>query len=1096
MTQELPEGTVTILFTDVEGSTALALDQGDESAHGLLRSYRDLVRQQVKLHSGHEVKTMGDGFMVAFASARRAVNCAVDIQRSVDRGRLGPVGQELKVRIGLHSGEAIQEEADLFGSAVNAAARITAKAGGGQILVSDTTRSLLPSAKDVVFADRGRFRLKGFADRWHLHEVVWRQEGAPSGAPAMPEQTPFVGRVAEREQLRSLLDQAANGRGSFIIIGGEPGLGKTRLAEELISEARKRGITALLGRCYEGEGRPPYIPLVEMLESAARMYPLEALRDMLGDSAAEVAKLLPELRRLFPDIPSSPELPPEQERRYLFNGMRDFLARAANVQALMLVFDDLHWADESTMLLVRHIGQQLSGLPILMVGTYRDVELDLRGPLGQALEEMLRQRLAHNLILKRLPVSAVSAMLAALGGREPPEPLVRSIYGKTEGNPFFVEEVFKHLAEEGLLLDADGRWRTDLAVSELNVPPGVRLVVGRRLARVTESCRRTLITAAVVGRSFSYELLEAIGELEADPLLDAIDEAERAHLITASSENGQDRFAFSHELVRQTLLGDISRPRRRRLHSRVAEAMERVYASSAREHAADLAYHFHQAGSAIDSAKTLHYLTLAGDEALSAAALEDAARLYDTALSVQASEEEALRPALLFKRGLALRSLGRWDEAVADWRKALATYEARGDAEAVGRISSDVTIQLGWGGRLMEALEISRRGLTALGEQMTRDRCRLLSSGGIILSMAGSYDSGHDMILGALETAEEIGDRQLLGYALTSKANHHFMFMQIHEQAASAERGAELLRESGDLWYLADALWLAQWAYLYLGRLPEVERLSAELEPLAGRLGHMGALLAVRRICASRDLMLTANLDRFEESARADLELCLSTGMPWSSRSHTCLGMAHLWRGRWEEAVESFRLGAQLEPPGMFAGEEWGSLLLGTAYMGDREAALDILSQKEGGLPKPGRVNTIGAWVLLLKAAEALAVLGEQEEAGRLYPLVLEAMESGYVMRDPGERLLRTVAGMAAAASKRWPEAEEHFQAALRQADELPHLLEQPEVRRWYASMLLERDAPGDRERARALLLEASEAYRLVGMPRHEQVARSLLEEA
>src|SRR5439155_25357608 len=168
--------------------------------------------------------------------------------------------------------------------------------------------------------------------------------------------------------------------------GGEPGVGKTRLCEELMSEARHRNVTALMGRCYEMQGASPYIPYVEMVEAAARMFPQEALRDALCDSAPEVARLVPELRRLFPEIPLSPELPPEQERRYLLNGVRGFLARAGSAQPLLLVLDDLHWADDATMLLLRHIAQGLPEVPILVVGTYRDVELEVARPLSQALE--------------------------------------------------------------------------------------------------------------------------------------------------------------------------------------------------------------------------------------------------------------------------------------------------------------------------------------------------------------------------------------------------------------------------------------------------------------------------------------------------------------------------------------------------------------------------------------------------------------------------------------------------------------------------------------------------------------------------------------
>jgi tetratricopeptide (TPR) repeat protein len=721
------------------------------------------------------------------------------------------------------------------------------------------------------------------------------------------------------------------------------------------------------------------------------------------------------------------------------------------------------------------------------------VELDVGRPLARALEELLRQRLAHRIALRRLPEAGVAAMLEALSGQEPPAPLVQAVYGETEGNPFFVEEVFQHLAEEGKLFDAQGRWHPGLRVSELNVPEGVRLVIGRRLERVCEDCRRVLTVAAVIGRSFSFELLEALGDVGADALLDAVDEAERAHLITSTADGPEARFSFAHELIRQTLVSGLSLPRRQRLHLRVAEAMERVYARALEEHAADLAHHLYQAGTAADPQKTVRYLTLAGERALEAAAFEDALRHYESAVSLHPADDRRARADLLYKRGWALRSLGRWEEALADWREALAAYEELGDAEAVGRLSSDVTAQLLWGARYVEALEISRRGLVALGERVSADRCRLLGCAGLTLSMAGYHTAGEGMTAQAVAMAQELRDERLLGEALRYETGHRFAYMQAREVVDTGLRAAELLRSAGDLWQLASTLWYVHWVLLFLDRFEEVAEIGEELEPLASRLGHLGALLVAGRGRGLREFMLTGDIDKFEEFARRDLELCRSADMPWISSSYTLLGLVHFWRGRWREALESFQEAVKLEPPGFWAGGEWGFLFLGEAYAGERDAALAMLEQRRDNLPRPGQANTDGTWTMLLGMVEGLAVLGERDEAARLYPLVLEAIDTGTLTRYPDGRLLQSIAGMAATAGGHRDEAEEHYRTALRQAHELPAVIEQPEVRRWYARMLIDRDAPGDRDKARELLTEAIAMYRRIGMPRHVEMAQALL---
>jgi len=333
-TEEPLEGTITVLFTDVEGSTEMRNRLGDEAAQRLIKAHEELVREEVGGHGGREVKALGDGFMVAFSSARRAVACAVAIQKALEHRNQHHPQERLSIRIGLNAGEVTEDSGDLFGAAVNAASRVAAKARGGEILVAAVVKQLAGKVPGSAYVDRGRFRLKGFDERWQLFEVTWdaephAHEDAPAAAPAVPERPPLVGRSLERAELVGYLDGLSTQHGELVLIGGEPGVGKSRLAMEIAAEAQRRDILTLIGRCYEGEGSPPYMPFVEILEQAISAVEPGRLRDALGESAPEVARLVPELRRRFPDIPAPLEMPPEQERRYLLNSIKEFVARAA-----------------------------------------------------------------------------------------------------------------------------------------------------------------------------------------------------------------------------------------------------------------------------------------------------------------------------------------------------------------------------------------------------------------------------------------------------------------------------------------------------------------------------------------------------------------------------------------------------------------------------------------------------------------------------------------------------------------------------------------------------------------------------------------------
>ncbi|MFY9588959.1 MAG: AAA family ATPase [Actinomycetota bacterium] len=1088
-----PEGAVTVLFTDVEGSTDLRTRLGDELADELLGLHEEIVRHGVAQHGGREIKSLGDGFMVAFASPRKAISCAVEIQRALDERNRAHPGREIRIRIGINAGEVNEIGGDLMGAAVNAASRIAGKARGGQILIANVVKDLAGMRPDLSYVDRGLYWLKGFPERWRLFEVLRRAAGPVEEltAPSLGK-TRFVGREAERADLRRFVEQAADGQGGFVMIGGEPGVGKTRISEEIAEDAANRGMMALVGHCPETESGLPYAPVVEIMEATIRGVSKETLRVAFGESAPELAKMVPELKRIFPNLPPPLELPPEQERRYLFNCFTEFVERASHLQPLLFVLEDLHWADEPTLLLLQHLAERVSRMPILMLGTYRDVELDVDRPLARTLEELLRRRLAHRVNLNRLGREDVQEMLTALAGKEAPNSLVEAVYNETEGNCFFVEEVFQHLNEEGKLFDATGAWRTEVRVGEIEVPEGVRLVLGRRLARLSEGARRALSAAAVIGRNFTYEMAEALDEVGGDTLLDAIEEAQRARLLISSEDPLRPRYQFSHELVRQTLLSGLALPRRQRLHLRVADAIERVYAKDLDPHIPDLAHHLYQAGAAADPEKSVRYLVGAGDRAMQGAAFEEALRAYERAISLQSDDDVRGTAELLVKLGFAQRSLGRTAESLASWREALDQYAELDDRDAAAQACWDISYQLGWAGRVAEGMEFTQRGLMALGDARTTERAFLLASAGTFVGYLGDYEGGMALLDEAEGIAREIGDIRAEGYAKLSRSVVLYGHAEHNAIAAEAAEGEELLR-NGAPFDMASFLSVIVWSQYLTGDVAGAEATHADLAPLSRRIGNQVGSLLADRFEGTRRLNETLDLDEFERFAHRDLELCRNLEFQWISNAHGFLYRAAFLQGRWEEALQHARTALETEPIGGFNGWAWPTVFVMLAHLGRRDEALAMFEQARAGLSL-GEHATWGAQCIVHGAVEGLAILGETEEAAALYPEVVKTFRTGANMvRVYDMRSSALIAGIAAHAGRNWEDAERHFADAVHMSETIPLLFEAADARRLWAAMLTDRDRPGDREKARELLEHALETFRAAGIPRHVEMTEMQL---
>ena len=522
---------------------------------------------------------------------------------------------------------------------------------------------------------------------------------------SLVERTAFVGRETERASIRAVIDRALNGHGAVVMLGGGPGLGKTRLALEMAEYASRVGFRYVVGHCYERDEPFPFLPFVEILESGlAQAASLDDLRQRMGDNAAELAQIAPSLRRAFPDIPQPLELPPSQKRRYLFQGLSEALAFAARTRSYFFVLEDLHWADESTLALLNHLANRVAQLPVVIVGTYRDSYSENNPVLARTLEELIRQGI-RPLKLSGLSKQAVAQMLHGLTQRQAPDSLVSLIFDESEGYPFFVEELYRHLIEEGKVFDRAGQFRADIKIDEIDVPENVRLIISRRLRRLDENERHAL---------------------DVDELFTVIEKAQQMGIIVPSSEGPEKPFTFSHELVRQTLLADIATPRQQQLHARVADAVEQLYPGAVNEHAGEIADHLIKAGSFADRQRLVRWLTLAGKRALESAAFQEAQRSFRSALSHLTDVDVRERADLLADVATAERGLERWDVACANLDEALEIYITLGDRKMIAKSCTELAAVFVWAGRLQEAAETARRGLTYLEADVSVDRASLL----------------------------------------------------------------------------------------------------------------------------------------------------------------------------------------------------------------------------------------------------------------------------------------------------------------------------------------------------------------------------------
>ena len=899
---------------------------------------------------------------------------------------------------------------------------------------------------------------------------------ADDGAGAERPTGAFVGREQAMAELCAALEDALEGRGRLVFLVGEPGIGKTRTAEELGAIARQRGARVYGGRCYEDDGSPAFWPWVQVLRGCVRDVEPRQLASELGAAAVDVAELVPELRQSLPHLPAPPALPPEQARFRLFDGVTRFLGAVARARPLVVVLDDLHWADKASLLLLQFLAREIRDAHVLLVGTYRDVELRRQHPLAQVLGDLAREPLCSRTLLRGLGETDVERYVAAILGSKPSAGMVAEVHRMTEGNPFFVGEVVR-------LLLAEGRLAHGASLRGL-LPQGVREAIGRRLNALSEECNRVLTLAAVIGREFDLTVLERVAELPRERLLELLDEATGTRILAEPAGAG-GRYSFSHTLIRETLYEELTMPLRVRWHRRVGTTLEELHRTNLEPRLPELAHHFFQAAPGGEAEKAIDFATRAAERALRLAAYEEAAAHYERAL--QAFElnpgDDAVRCGLLLALGDAQSASGERDKSRATFQRA-ATL-----ARGLGRPADFARAALGFGGRgemgmprddaLLALLD---EALRMLGDGEPALRVRLLARLVGTAPYCDSLETRRTLSQQAVALAQQTGERDTMLVALAARAWALLGPDHVEERLRVATELLRIAEESGDRPMVLYGHEFRMGVFLALGDIPAADR-EIDAAARVAEETHLPVYSwfatwwrASRALCDGR----------FDEAERLREE-ALAIGQRIQHPGAMAIAQGQvLWlgveRGRaFEVFEEGFQFLLDYYPPAMTALRAGEAAYRAEAgEMDEARRCFETLAAHDfADIPRDEH------WLVTLTTlALACAPLRDARRAAILYGQLRP-----FAQRNVVHDLLRTYSGsvsmplgLLAEAMGNLDAAVRHFEDALKMNTRIGGRPFLARTQYEYARMLLARGRAADRRRAAALLDESLACCRELGL--------------
>jgi tetratricopeptide (TPR) repeat protein len=915
----------------------------------------------------------------------------------------------------------------------------------------------------------------------HESEVV------PSPRSIAIKETQLIDRADEMNLLREAVDRAVRGEGGVVFLYGEAGIGKTRLARELAAYARLLGMRVLSGRCpalFRMDGVPPYILWKEVVKDYLETCTPEQLYKVIGNYPIEVSKLVPELKQMLRTIPESFPLSPENSRDRLFEAVSQFVTNVSKEAPLLVILDDLQWTDESSLLLLHYLARGAYKESLILLGAYRDTDVDERHPLKPVLTELNRERLLQSVQMKRMSFDDVSEMIKRILEQDDvSREFCELIYERTRGNPFFVEEVIKSLKEEEVIYREDDKWKVK-EVSKIEFPETVKNVIKKRVSRLDDECQNILTLASFVGNDFTFEALRGVTEIEEDKLLELMEKVLKTGLVKERVIRGEDVYCFADVIVRDVVHEEVSHLRHKKLHHKVGCSLEKVYAEKIDEHLGELAYHFLESG---DKDKALEYFLKAGEKASKIYANSEAVSYYQSALGLLEEKEGEYREKarVLETLGDIKRIQGEYDLCIKRWNEALVLWKQLDEKEKVAGLHRRMAMML-WRDvgdiekaqenfekalRILEiepenielaALYAARAHMSYFTEDVTKARSwaeKALELGkklnafeamassyvdlGLVFGATGEQKKAVECMEKALKIALDNGYLDIAGRAYNNLAIH--LPAEENERALECyEKGFELAKKAG---YIEGISWFgAQLAprYFGMGNSDKAIALAEESEVLSRKIGNLFNLGNSTLILGAFYHVL-GEWNKGEQYLKESLSISQKiNNTNLMTNGYSLVGWCYHDRGEYVKAREYFE-------------------------------KMSEVYEKTGA--KAYQISDY-QWV-----AMNYIELGEIDKARALlddlHKFAHEKQNKQLIANEDATR------AMLLRAEKKWNESIGLFEKSLQEYEALG-------ARRWnvyslakyiyeYARAYLERDQEGDREKADKLLSQALEIYQKLG---------------